>query len=305
MSHFTQLNLQGSSSKKPSSNTGTRPELSSKNQYGEAKIAAIISSLFAVTMITIFTLGTNACTKKDKPAITTLVSTPHAAVAPAPAITPAPAPVAAPKPAKKSPRQHKLVTYKNSDYGVSFRYPQRYTLKEGEEANLEWAGFGPVELNFVQPGGSTLSAIQLPDHMYAGTDFTSAFINVSVNPKMTAAECEQFAFPAQVPSDDAPMGPAKVKLGSTDFMEMDDAIGEEGKQADAKYYHVFQNNVCYEFTLGLTTLTTSGMKPVNRDSVFGKLEWILSTVKIKDVVTPEAATAASYTTGETVVQTQY
>ena len=56
-------------------------------------------------------------------------------------------------------------------------------------------------------------------------------------------------------------------------------------QANARYYHLYQNNVCYEFSLGLQTVgdeTNKDMKPVNRDKVFDKLTWMLSTVKIKD-----------------------
>ena len=97
-------------------------------------------------------------------------------------------PVASQAPAKKKARQRKLSasTYANPSYGVSFRYPKNGSLKEGDEANLELDGLGPVEMNFVQPGGTTISAVELPRKLYAGTDLNTAFFNVSVNPKLTS-----------------------------------------------------------------------------------------------------------------------
>jgi len=46
-----------------------------------------------------------------------------------------------------------------------------------------------------------------------------------------------------------------------------------GKEA-SKYYHVFQNGACYEFTLKVATTGESdeGGKPVDRGEVFKRLE---------------------------------
>ena len=68
----------------------------------------------------------------------------------------------------------------------------------------------------------------------------------------------------------------------------------ENNQADVKFYHVFQNGSCYEFTLGLETVEGAdsdelkpGAKPVDSNEVFRQLNWMLSTVKIQSVATPE------------------
>jgi hypothetical protein len=62
------------------------------------------------------------------------------------------------------------------------------------------------------------------------------------------------------------------------------------KEADAKYYHVFGNGACYEFALGVGTDSDHNVEeitPVDRKEVFGKLEKILTTVKLRPTVMPE------------------
>jgi hypothetical protein len=291
MSHFTQLNLQGNSTGKPSpaapKNPNPKPP---RKEQGIGKLGPILGSLMLATLVVTFTLGTNSCSKKS--ASTTkseMPSSPQpAALSTVP--TPAPAPVATAKPAKKSPRQHKLSTYKNSEYGLTYRYPNYYVMKEGEALNPDQASQGAM--NFVLDGGTTLSTVELPETLFANTDFDAATFSVSVNPKLTSNECEQFAFPEKISSDEAV--PAKINIAGTEYHEMNDSMRSELSQVDARYFHIYQNNVCYEFALGVQTVGTDAkLKPVNRDKVFDKLQWMLSTVKIKQITTPEATPSVS------------
>jgi hypothetical protein len=260
-----------------------------KPEHGGAKVAAIVGSFMAATLVATFTIGTNGCSK-SKPVA---VSNPTPAITQPAAMTPIPSP--APVVAKqiKSPRQHKLATFKNKEYAISFRYPTHYTVKEGEETDSTQTSVTSAAMNFAQPGGMTLSTIELPEKLYTGTDFASAFFTVNVNPKMTADECTQFAFPEKTELDNNSDGPSEVNVAGTDYTEMDDVVSDGMLQANAHYYHLYQNNVCYEFALGLQTAsdeTNKDLKPVNRDKVFDKLQWMLSTVKIKTTgATPEVA----------------
>ena len=302
MSNFTQLNLQGSNSNSKTApnpvpvNKPTPQKPGLKPEHGGAKVAAIVGSFMAATLIATFTIGTNGCSK-SKPSVATNPSpsiTQPIAATPAP--TPSPAPVVAKQ--TKSPRQHKLATFKNKEYAISFRYPTHYTMKEGEETDPSLTSITSAAMNFTQPGGSTLSTIELPEKLYTGTDFDSAFFTVNVNPKMTADECSQFAFPEKTELDNNSDGPSKVNVAGKDYDEMNDVVSDGNMQANARYYHVYQNNVCYEFALGLQTVgdeTNKDVKPVNRDKVFDKLQWMLSTVKIK---TTDATPAVAKTTVE-------
>ena len=305
MSNFTQLNLQGSNSNSKTAPNPTKPmpkKLGLKPEPGGAKVAAIVGSFMAATLIATFTIGTNGCSKSKPVASSNPSPSITQPVAATPAPTPSPAPVVAKQ--TKSPRQHKLATFKNKEYAISFRYPTHYTMKEGEETDPSQTSVTSAAMNFTQPGGTTLSTIELPEKLYAGTDFASAFFTVNVNPKMTADECSQFAFPEKSELDNNSDGPAKVNVAGKDYDEINDVVSDGTMQANARYYHLYQNNVCYEFTLGLQTSgdeTSKDMKPVNRDKVFDKLQWMLSTVKIK---TMDVAPIVAKTTVESSSTTE-
>jgi hypothetical protein len=296
MTQFTQLGLSGKSEGKAPQNISreTRERLFS----GKQKTVALVGTMVATSLLTIFLAETGCSKGSYRASVST--SNQIASNQPAPvSAAPSPAaPVATPevrKPVHKKSRQQKVSTYKNPAYGVSFRYPKSYSLKEGEEASLQWDGLGPVEMNFVQPGGSMLTAVELPRNLYPGTDFTSGFFNVSVNPKLTSAQCDQFAFP-ESGSEAEPITPSKTTVGATEFNEMQTSTGGDTKQAAAKYYHIFQNGMCYEFALGMertAASTVDGIKPVDGDRVFRKLNWIFSTVKIEPVEAPEVAAHAA------------
>ena len=149
----------------------------------------------------------------------------------------------------------------------------------------------PAQMNFVQPGGITLAAIELPGNSYPGTDFRSGSVNVSVNPGMTSEACAQFAFPdPSTGTETSPITTDQVKLGAIEFHEVENSDRAMMKQSDAKYYHAFGNGACYEFALGVGTddgHSVEEIKPVDRKEVFGKLEKILATVKLRATVMPE------------------
>ena len=86
-----------------------------------------------------------------------------------------------------------MLSYVNRQYGVGFSFPRQYSLKSGDDAQLSWKDLGPFQMDFVHPGGVTLAAVELPGNSYPGTDFKSAFVNLSVNPGMTSEACTQFS----------------------------------------------------------------------------------------------------------------
>jgi len=309
MAKLTQLNLQGKSEGKAAPNipsANERPHFCGKKLTGKQKTAALVGSLIVTSLLAVFFLGTSGCSKKE-PGKSVMMSqnqptSPASIASPsttAPAESQPPAPT---KPAKKSAkRRSSTVTYTNRTYGLSFQYPRSYILKTGDQAILHWTASEPVQMDFVQPGGVAVAAIEPPRgsssrgsdprSSHQGTAFTSAFFNVSVNPNLTSSQCTQFAFPKP---DDAPVGPvspANVTVGAIEFDEIEDAM----QQADARYYHVFKNGACYEFALGLGTTVDEpkeGVTPVNSQEVFAKLEKILSTVKIQKPAVQASAPAA-------------
>jgi hypothetical protein len=99
-----------------------------------------------------------------------------------------------PAPKKVARRKPIAVNYTDKTYGVTFEYPRRYALETGDAAT-ELLSSSPVAMNFVQPGGVSLAAVELPETYYANTDFSSAYFNVSVHKNLTADQCNEFAVP--------------------------------------------------------------------------------------------------------------
>ena len=258
-----------------------------------------------------------------------------------PQTQPTPAPVAQveSKPAAKKTVVHKkpaTVNYTDKTYGVTFEYPRRYAIETGDAAT-ELVMSHPVAMNFVQPGGVALAAVELPETGFINTDFSSAFFNVSVHKNLTADQCSEFAVPQSrletksdmaaqstevakqdsTPKTDAQPAKStetkssaetasnsKLMLGDMELRGTEAVTGEGTRQSDSKYFHVYQNGACYEFALNVTTdASAEGLvKHVDRDKVFNRLEQILSTVKINPIIPEVTAEAPTPAVPETPAQ---
>jgi hypothetical protein len=295
MPQFTQLNL----NPKPGNSSPADKHARSTSKQKTVMFAGLLTLAIA-SGAALLTL--NGCSKKEPVKFAAessmQTSAPPAITLASPSTPPATENQMAKKPVKK-PRKSSTVSYINRTYGLSLQYPRKYVLKTGDEAQLEWGHSEPVPMNFIQAGGVTVAAIELPRSMYPATDLASAFLTISVNRHLTTSQCEQFALPTPSGTRVTPVSevpPVKVKFGEKEFIQVEQSGGDAMKQSDAKYYHVFENNACYEFALGLGTGVDGAeneTKPVNREEVFGKLEKILTTVKIKS-----ASAVAEVTGGE-------
>lgn len=279
------------------------------------------STLFFAAVLIICSVTVGCSSDKPKPVTATNQIPLTQPESPVP-VMPAPAVQAEKKPAPKKVVHKKpaTVSYTDKNYGVSFEYPRRYAIETGEAATSLLAS-NPLAMNFVQPGGVALAAVELPETGFTNTDFSSAFFNVSVHKTLTADQCTEFAVPqpkiatpasstdsasttaatpaaiqaaTETSSDVQSASNSKLMLGDLDLRATEAVTGEGTRQSDSKYFHVFQNGACYEFALNVTTVASEDgvMKHVNRDKVFDRLEKILATVKINPVAAPEVTAEA-------------
>jgi len=265
-------------STKTNHNTLTGTALSSWTR--QQKLAVIAG--FAILGVL---LGISACSKQSPrsalvaaaPAATTAT---NALPVSAPAIVQEDAtPVTAKKTNKKRPAN---VTYTDANSGVSFLYPRKFVLASGEKNRPELDNEF-VPMNFSQAGGETVATVTLPRTLYPGTDFTAGFFGVSVNRSLSEEQCSHFAFVDTRNPDGEPVDAEKVKIGSEDMEMTSEFSGSATRQSETQYYHDYEDGACYEYVLGLGTAgfgTQEGIKPVDRDAVFSKLEKIMATVKI-------------------------
>lgn len=277
---------------------GNVTDAASRIPFSSKLGVAVISGLLIGSLLAV------GCSKKDKPAASESQTsanqmTLNQPVMPSP-MTPAATPAPTPAPKKVARKRPPTVTYSDQTYGVSFRYPWQYSLKTGNRVNSE-----SVPMDFVQPGGVTAVSVEVPKGFFPETDFSSASFRVNVNKNLTESECGQFALPQPLlPGQDA-VQPSKIALGGLEMQEVEDISGEATKQADTKYYHLFQNGACYEFALGLSTEDVGDdetIAPVNREKVFQRLETILATVQIKPELTPQVAAGSAPTAQDSVVK---
>lgn len=296
---MTQLNLSGKQSNNPKQNPISDPEGGSITNQTVGALGAL--AMFAAVIVV------GSCSRSSKPVAVQQPVQPQAPVVVTTA--PTPAPVAVPVKAKAKKHRAATLSYVNREYGVAFDFPRQYKLESADKAQLSWGELGPFEMDFVHPGGVTIAAVTMPEKSYPGTDLKSAFVNVSVNPDMSTEECNQFASPQTVAGDPASAEATKnLKLGSVEFTEVEKSDAGMMKQADARYYHAFNNGSCYEFALGVGTSGggSAETKPVDRAVVFGKLEKILASVKFKPAIpqTESAAPPAKEALPDTTASTQ-
>jgi hypothetical protein len=272
---MTQLNLSGGQS----DNSQRKPAKQKDESIKDQTVGALGAlAMFAVVIV----IGSCA---SSKPVAVQQPLKPEAPAS-APSVT-TPAPVTSPAPvaAKTKTRRAATLSYVNREYGLSLNFPRNYRLKMQPKIDPDAA-----QMNFVQPGGITLAAIELPGNSYPGTDFRSGIVNVNVKPGMTSEACAQFAFPdPSTGTETSPVTIDLVKFGAVEFHTVQDSARAMMKESDAKYYHAFSNGACYEFALGVGTNdgTAEKITTVDLQKVFAKLEKILATVKFQPAGTPE------------------
>lgn len=285
--------------------------------WGKKTSALVFAAVLIVCSVTV-----GCSSDKPKP-VSTNNQIPVPQPQPETASAPIPAPVAEaaakPAPRKVVRKRPATVNFTDKTYGVTFEYPRRYAIETGNAAT-ELLASNPIAMNFVQPGGVALAAVELPETGFANTDFSSAFFNVSINKSLTADQCSEFAVPQPKAAPLASTNPengvtpvsstatptsetqsasgSKLMLGDLELRATEAVTGEGTRHRDSKYFHVFQNGACYEFALNVTTVASEDgvMKHVDRDKVFDRLQKIMATVKINPVAAPEV-------TAETPAQT--
>jgi hypothetical protein len=315
------------------------PKVARSMSWGKNTSALIFAAVLIVCSVTV---GCTSSHENNQPKPVTANNQ-----IPVPQLQSQPMPVTAPPvqtatkatPKKAVPKKPATVNYSDKTYGVTFEYPRRYAIETGDAAT-DLLASNPIAMNFVQPGGVALAAVELPESSFANTDFSSAFFNVSVHKSLTAEQCTEFAVPqpkvvaparstesasatpatlttTSAPAEAQPTStqPAatqsdspsysKLMLGDLELRATEAVAGEGTRQSDSKYFHVFQNGSCYEFALNVTTDASEDglVKHVDRDKVFTRLEQILATVKIETVASPAvSAETSAPTPAETPAQ---
>jgi hypothetical protein len=244
---------------------------------GKYRAAILGSSLMCVGL-----LGVYGCTKKSEQHIS--VVSPNSPILPSIKVDTAASTTAPVAPKRIVQRRSPTGTYTNDAYGISFRYPLSYKLKtwdapvgDVKPASMEQSTDG-------DPAEIPLATVQMPQSMYPKTDFDDGYFSVSANRNLTDETCQQSAI---VNEDSKVMTQA---VNGVQFHWTENSTTEGDYHSEWRSYAGFANGVCYQVQLGLATSVTpepadqSDVKEVNSARVFGRLNSILSSVKIRPVV---------------------
>jgi hypothetical protein len=269
-------------------------QINSDNRNNIGGVFHIIRRIFTIsipaTMVAsataaiLFAIALDGCSKHDKnTAVTTTSANIQAETTPAP-VQPAPTPSAispltAKKPLVKRPT---TVSFKDENYGISFRYPRKYKLLTPEKDNESVEKLASLPMNFAQPGGVNVAAVELT---YGPA---LPFLKVSVAQGLSSEQCQMFALPEKeteagdVGAQNNESVVQKVSIRGTEFSKVENVTD----QLEARYYHHFEpvndknSGDCYEVVLGVSQSPDS-TKQVDEAAMFKQLERILATVKIQ------------------------
>lgn len=216
--------------------------IASSVSWGKNIAGDINAYVFAAVLI-ICSVTVGCSSDKPKPVTSNTQIPAVQPTAPTPVSTPAPTAQADNKPAPKKPVVRKrpaTVNYADKTSGVTFEYPRRYAIETGDAASLLVAS-NPIPMNFVQPGGVALAAVELPETNYVNTDFSSAYFNVSINKTLSADQCNEFSVPQMksVATTEAPSTESsqtcppedRASCGTKDPMPATATTGSEGNSS--------------------------------------------------------------------------
>ncbi len=250
---------------------------------GKYKAAILGSSVMLVGL-----LGVYGCSKKSEQHMA--VVSPNPPAAPTPTLSSLP-PITAVQPVthkRKVQRTSPTATYTNDAYGISFRYPLRYKLKELDVAAGDAKPAAMEQSMGADPAEVPLATVQMPESLYPKTDFDDGYFSVSANRSLTEAACQQ----SVIVHEDSEV--LTENINGVQFHWTENSSAEGDNYSEWRSYAGFANGTCYEVQLGLETslepkvADKKSLKEVNSAQVFSRLKAILSSVKIRPVVVPAA-----------------
>jgi hypothetical protein len=182
------------------------------------------------------------------------------------------------------------LSYKNSEYGISFRYPRNYVVTEGERhwpCEPQPASKNEDSDEASQPWRVTVATVSMPKEAYPGTGFGEAFLDVSVNSVLTEETC--------IPGYSQSLrGSSKINNLRYAWTPWEGGVLNRGSGFSQSDYFTFANQKCYQITLYWDAVFSSDadgappILPADLVDVERRLESILYTLQIHAVSSPIA-----------------
>ena len=179
---------------------------------------------------------------------------------------------------KRPPRDSVLSTYRNPEYGVSFRYPRNFELQE----EFEPESTAPLEQRTgQQPGAIPVAAILISGDAYPNTTFRGGTLQVVVNPLVESEACQSLAVRGNPDPRDST---GTAMISGILFHWWQSANFADQMKYSTRLYTAFFHSACYEFYLEVTEAVSvvpdPAEKPADTTRILHHLEKIVSSLQI-------------------------
>ena len=178
-------------------------------------------------------------------------------------------------------------TYQNADYGISFDYPNNWTVKPGDAAEGDYGLYTPYGPYQNASNTVSLITVEIPPSLYPGTNLKGAYFNLSVDRQLSQSQC--LALTSQPGPNN---GGGTIVIGGVTFNWTRAGSAAAGTDEFSENYSGYTNGTCYEFNLGDTTgndVSPTGTKMLGTATDISVLEGVLPSVKFIGSVSSSAA----------------
>lgn len=189
-------------------------------------------------------------------------------------------------------------TYQNADYGISFDYPNDWTVKPGDTAEGDYGLYTPY--GPYQNASTTISlvTVEIPPSLYPGTNLEGAYFNLTVNKKLSQSQC--LALTSQSGPNN---GGGVITIGGVVFnWNLSGGVGG-GTDVFSRNYSGYTNGTCYEFNLGDATgndVSLTGTKMSGSANDISVLEGMLPSVKFTGLASTSSTNTKAPLAAETL-----
>jgi len=224
-----------------------------------------------VSLVAALSVGIGGCHKKATPSLHTDVGQSTQTGSPSGAVNHPPERVIRAR--KKT--ESRWAAYANGGYGVSFRYPRIYAVKD-EQLDGSDAHEAAIPPDAYE-GQVLLARVEISADMYPQTDFEFAEFRVSANRYVTDNECREMVSPEENSK------PVTKTVQGIVFSGSRHAIASADVETEWESYATYSNETCYQIDLVLTASPEGFQRKADLQKIWKRLDAIFRTVKIGPV----------------------
>ena len=172
-----------------------------------------------------------------------------------------------------------LAKYSNPEYGISFRYPRSYALEEGD---IEEHSYFLKRQGELEPGGTLLATVLIPEDGYPNTTFEHGSLQLVVNETLSQENCRASLSGGAGGSGES--GIHAVTLSGIPFWWSEEKLTAADTQILERAYAGFSGERCFELfavvAAGAATGEEGSPRAADAARILRQLEKILFSVQL-------------------------